>query len=65
MNIFRVSSKFLSKEEKGFQRPNFITSRNILEKEKIEIFKTGSQLQDERKISLKKYYESTDPNSFF
>jgi len=45
--------------------PNFITLGKISEKEKIEIIKTGFQLQAEGKISLKKYYESTDPNSLF
>jgi hypothetical protein len=37
----------------------------ISEDEKIEIIKTGFQLQAESKISLKKYYESTDPYSLF
>ena len=37
----------------------------ISEQEKIEIIQTGFQLQAEGKISLKKYYESTDPNSLF
>lgn len=46
-------------------RSNFITLGNIPEEEKIEIIKLGFQLQAEGKISLKKYYESTDPNSLF
>jgi hypothetical protein len=33
--------------------------------EKIEIIKTGFQLQAEGKISLKKYYESTEEYSLF
>jgi len=37
----------------------------ISEEEKIEIIKLVFQLQAEGKISLKKYYESTDPNSLF
>jgi hypothetical protein len=37
----------------------------ISEEEKIEIIKLGFQLQAEGKISLKKYYESTDPYSLF
>jgi len=45
--------------------PNFITLGKISEKEKIEIIKTGFQLQAQGTISLKKYYESTDPNSLF
>jgi len=31
-----------------------------LEEEKIEVIKTGFQLQSEDKISLKKYYEETE-----
>jgi len=38
---------------------------NIPEEEKIEIIKSGFQLQAEGKISLKKYYESTDQYSLF
>jgi hypothetical protein len=37
----------------------------IPEEEQIEMIKTGFQLQAEGKLSLKKYYESTDPNSLF
>jgi len=46
-------------------RANFITLGTISKQEKIEIIQTGFQLQAEGKISLKKYYESTDPNSLF
>ena len=51
--------------EKGLNGSNFITLGNISEEEKIEIIQRGFQLQAEGKISLKKYYESTDPNSLF
>jgi len=44
---------------------NFITLGKILEEEKIEIIKTGFRLNQEGKISLKKYYESTDQDSLF
>jgi hypothetical protein len=37
----------------------------ISEEDKIQIIKTGFRLNQEGKISLKKYYESTDPNSLF
>jgi len=37
---------------------------NISEQERVEILQKGFQLQAEGKISLKKSYESTDPNSF-
>lgn len=50
-------------QSKAKNIPNFITLSNLSENEKIEIIKTGFQLQAEGKISLKKYYESTDPDS--
>jgi len=37
----------------------------ISEEDKIQIIKTGFRLNQEGKISLKKYYESTDSNSLF
>ena len=46
-------------------RANFITLGKISEAEKIEIIQLGFQLQAKGKISLKKYYESTDPYSLF
>ena len=66
-----------SNQNKGLNQPNFITSEDnkvvdvwqspgkISEAEKIEIIKLGFQRQAEGKISLKKYYESTDPYSLF
>jgi hypothetical protein len=54
-----------SNQEKAQNRLNFITLGTISEQEKIEIIQRGFQLQAEGKISLKKYYESTDPNSLF
>ena len=50
-------------QEKGLPQPNFITLGRIPEEEQIEIIQRGFQLQAEGKISLKKYYEGTDPNS--
>ena len=44
---------------------NFVTLSQISEKERRKIIKTGFQLQAQGKISLKKYYQTTDPNSFF
>ena len=52
-----------SDQEKAQNRVNFIALGRISEQEKIEIIQRGFQLQAEGKISLKKYYESTDPNS--
>ena len=45
--------------------PKFVTLGKISEDEKIEIIQLGFQLNQEGKISLKKYYESTDSNSLF
>ena len=44
---------------------DYTTLSKLSEDQKIEIIKTGFQLQAEGKISLKKYYESTDPCSLF
>ncbi len=66
-----------SNQEKGGDEQNFKTSEDnkvgdvwqspgrISEEEKIEIIERGFQLQAEGKLSLKKYYQSTDPNSLF
>jgi len=37
----------------------------IPEEEQIEIIKTGFRIQTEKKLSLKKYYQSTHPYSLF
>ena len=72
INITTVSYSFISQQyslslnQNELQnRANFITLGKILEQEKIEIIKLGFQLNQEGKISLKKYYESTDPYSLF
>ena len=52
-------------QEKALNEPNFITLSKITEQEQIEIIQIGFQIQAEGKISLKKYYESTDPYSLF
>ena len=67
---FKTSSQsqqynLYSNQEKGLQEPNFIILSNLSEDQKIEIIKTGFQLQNQGKISLKKYYESKDTNSLF
>jgi len=54
-----------SNQDSGLNETNFITLGKISEEEKIEIIQTGFQRQAEGIISLKKYYESTDPNSLF
>ena len=54
-----------SNQEKDQNRPNFITLGKISEEEKIEIIQKGFQLQAEGKLSLKKYYESTETDSLF
>jgi len=52
-------------QEKGLHAANFTTLSKISEEEKIEIIKLGFQLQNEGKISLKKYYEGTETDSLF
>ena len=61
-----VSSRILSSnQEKDLNGSNFITLGKISEEDKIEIIKLGFQLQNEGKISLKKYYEGTETHSLF
>ena len=48
------------------EQQNFVTLGKISEQEKIEIIKLGFQLNQEGKISLKKYYEGlSEANSLF
>ena len=54
-----------SNQEKAQNRLNFITLGRISEQEKIEIIQTGFQLNQEGKISLKNYYETTQEYSLF
>jgi hypothetical protein len=65
----KIDFKLLSNTQQIYPKvqnqPNFITLGKISEEEKIEIIKLGFQLQAEGKISLKTYYESTDPDSLF
>ena len=58
-------SNITSNQEKNLQGSNFTTLGKIPEQEKIQIIQTGFQFQQQGKISLKKYYESTNPNSLF
>ena len=58
-----LDSNTLSEESKIDFKINFITLANLSEDEKIQIIQRGFQLNQEGKISLKKYYESTDPYS--
>jgi hypothetical protein len=44
---------------------NFVTLSQISEKERIEIIKTGFQLQAQGKLSFKKYSQSTEELSLF
>ena len=52
-------------QKKALNGSNFITLGRIPEEERIEIIQRGFQLQAEGKISLKKYYESTENDSLF
>ena len=54
-----------SNQDKGLNGANFITLGNLSEQEKIEIIQTGFRLNQERKISLKNYYEGTEEYSLF
>jgi len=54
-----------SNQEKGLNGPNFITLSKIPEEEQIEIIQKGFQLNQQGKISLKNYYESTQEYSLF
>jgi len=60
-----IQQNISSNQEKSQNQPNFITLGKISEEDKIEIIKLGFQLQAQGTISLKKYYESKDPNSLF
>jgi len=53
------------KQNKAENKSNFVTLSQLSEQERVEIIKKGFQLQAEGKISLKKYYQSIDPNSLF
>jgi len=55
----------LFKVNKTENQFHFLPLSQIPEEEEIETILTGFQLQAIGKISLKKYYESTDPNSLF
>lgn len=54
-----------SNQKKGLNEQNFITLSKITEQERIEIIQTGFQLNQEGKISLKKYYESREEYSLY
>ena len=55
----------MANQKKAQNEDDFTTLSKISEEDKIQIFKTGFRLKLEGKISLKKYYESKDPNSLF
>ena len=69
-NLLFDQSKVQNKQNFTTSEDNFVddvwrSPGKISEQERVEIIQKGFQLQAEGKISLKKYYESTDPNSFF
>jgi hypothetical protein len=61
----KFSNNTTLNQDRGLQQPNFITLGDLSEDEKIEIIQLGFQLNQERKISLKNYYESTQEHSLF
>jgi len=54
-----------SNQKQAQNEQNFITLSQILEEEKIEIIQTGFRLNQQGKLSLKEYYESTQEHSLF
>ena len=54
-----------SNQEEGLHGSHFKPLGKISDQERSEIIQRGFQLQAQGTISLKKYYESTDPNSLF
>ena len=52
-------------QTKGQNDPNFVTLEKISEQEKVEIIKLGFQRNQEKKISLKKYYEGKGEFTLF
>ncbi len=65
LNPLSESQNIYSNQNKGLHGANFIALGNLSEQEKTEVIRLGFQMQSQGKISLKKYYESTDPNSLF
>ena len=63
-NPAQNGSNFITSED-NFVDDVWQSPGNISEQEKIEIIKTGFQLQAEDKISLKKYYESKEEYNGF
>ena len=64
--VFKTGQYDMSSNTKKPQsEQNFITLGKIPEKDKIAIIKLGFQLNKEGKISLKKYYQSTEEFSLF
>lgn len=61
---YQNGSNFITSED-NFVGDVWQSPGNISEQEKIEIIKTGFQLQAEDKIFLKKYYESKEESSVF
>ena len=69
------SSKFAISRPEGYnttsnqnedqKKHKFKTYGKISEEERIEIIQRGFQLNKEGKITLKKYYESTEEHSLF
>ena len=62
---YNIPTTQRSNEEKGLRGSNFITLGKTPKEDRIEIIKTGFERQAEGIISLKEYYESTDPYSLF
>jgi hypothetical protein len=54
-----------STQNKAQKKSNFVPLSQISKEEKIDIIQTGFRLNQEGKISLKKYYEAAGEYSLF
>jgi hypothetical protein len=64
-DIKGIQQEDSSTQIKGQNDPNFVTLGKISEQEKIEIIKLGFQRNQEKKISLNKYYEGKGEFTLF
>ena len=62
---YNIPAKQRLTQTKAQNGSNFTTLGKISEQKKVKIIEKGFQLQAEGKISLKKYYESTQEFSLF
>lgn len=61
----RIGQNKASEAIKSIPQVQFITLGNISEQEKVEIIKLGFQRNQEKKISLKNYYQGKGESTLF